>query len=226
MRRALLTAGVFALLAMIYVPTPRYGYRFIFSQQDTSIALFQLLVNVAFAALAGAIVVNLSKRALYVIGACIAIVAVCLAVVAVLANAKDATGRAAGDEIYADRLLKWQERQYGQMDRVQLTEDHLHAAAYNWRLAFRFDESNRVEKRADEVAKMSATERQRINQGAEVPTYDSKGWTQESTRTTEAGPWLNQEPPGTRYYRDYKRIIYRVYPPGVRPGAEMVGRSL
>ena len=28
------------------------------------------------------------------------------------------------------------------------------------------------------------------------------------------------DPPGTRYDRDYKRIIYRVYPPGVRPDAE------
>ena len=106
------------------------------------------------------------------------------------------------------------------MDRVEMAAAHLHAAAYNWRCALRFDEAKRAEQRAQEVAKMSAAERQRINQGAEVPPYDSKGWTQESTRTTEAGPWLNYDPPGTRYYRHYKRIIYRVYPPGVRPDAE------
>jgi hypothetical protein len=52
------------------------------------------------------------------------------------------------------------------------------------------------------------------------PTYDSKGWTQESTGSTERGPWLNHDPPGTRYYRDAQRVIYRVYPPGVRPNAE------
>jgi len=55
LRRTLLTAGVFALLAMIYVPTPHQGYRAIFSQRDTSIAFFQLLANVVFAALLGGI---------------------------------------------------------------------------------------------------------------------------------------------------------------------------
>jgi hypothetical protein len=77
LRRTLLFAGVFALLAMLFVPEPTRsggGYRPFFAGSD--IAFFQLLVNVAFAALAGAIVANLSKRALYVIGACIAIVAV------------------------------------------------------------------------------------------------------------------------------------------------------
>lgn len=52
------------------------------------------------------------------------------------------------------------------------------------------------------------------------PTYETKGWTQESTGSTEAGPWLNYAPPGTRYYRDANRVIYQLYPPGVRPQAE------
>jgi hypothetical protein len=66
--RTLLVAGVFALLAMIYVPgpAPRPGwaahYRFIFSQHETGIALFQLLVNVAFAATVGALAANIPKR--------------------------------------------------------------------------------------------------------------------------------------------------------------------
>lgn len=55
---------------------------------------------------------------------------------------------------------------------------------------------------------------------ASAPTYDSKGWTQESTRSTEIGPWLDYSPSGTRYYRDANRVIYRVFPPGVRPDAE------
>ena len=82
-----------------------------------------------------------------------------------------------------------------QRDRVKEAEDNLRSAAKKWRLAWRSGEAKRVEQRAQEVAKMSAAERHRINQGAEVPTYDSKGWTQESTRTTEAGPWLNYDPP-------------------------------
>ena len=57
--RMLLTAGLFALLAMIYVPTPAKPYhaahyRFVFSQDDTSVAFFQWLENVVFAALVGA----------------------------------------------------------------------------------------------------------------------------------------------------------------------------
>ena len=55
---------------------------------------------------------------------------------------------------------------------------------------------------------------------ATAPTYDSKGWTQESTRSTEIGPWIDYSPSGTRYYRDSNRVIYRVFPPGVRPDAE------
>lgn len=49
------------------------------------------------------------------------------------------------------------------------------------------------------------------------PTLDSKGWTQESTGSTEIGPWLNYSPPGTRYCRYADRTIQRLYPPGVRP---------
>lgn len=49
------------------------------------------------------------------------------------------------------------------------------------------------------------------------PTFDSKGWTQESTGSTEIGPWLNYSPPGTRYCRYADRTIQRLYPPNVRP---------
>ena len=65
--RTLLFAGVFALLAMLFVPTPeqhghRAGYRWIFDRSDTSIAFFQLLLNVGFAALVGALASNLTRR--------------------------------------------------------------------------------------------------------------------------------------------------------------------
>ena len=52
-----------------------------------------------------------------------------------------------------------------------------------------------------------------------APTYDTEGWTEESTNSTDVGPWLNYDPPGTRYYRDANNVIYRVFPPGVRPNA-------
>jgi hypothetical protein len=52
------------------------------------------------------------------------------------------------------------------------------------------------------------------------PSYNSEGWTQESTGSTEVGPWLDYSPPGTRYCRYADRTIYRVYPPGVKPNAE------
>jgi hypothetical protein len=63
LRRTLLFAGLFALVAMVFVPSPRSGYRLIFDTSDTSVAFFQLLLNVTFAAVAGAIVANLSRRA-------------------------------------------------------------------------------------------------------------------------------------------------------------------
>lgn len=50
--------------------------------------------------------------------------------------------------------------------------------------------------------------------------YDANGWTQESTNSKEAGPWLNHSPPGTRYCRLLDRTIVRVYPPGVMPNAD------
>jgi len=69
LKRTLFTAGVFALLAMIYVPAPAQPhsyssahYRLIFSQHETGIAFFQLLVNVAFAATVGALAANIPKR--------------------------------------------------------------------------------------------------------------------------------------------------------------------
>lgn len=52
------------------------------------------------------------------------------------------------------------------------------------------------------------------------PSYNTEGWTQESTGSSEDGPWLKYSPPGTRYCRNADRTIIRVYPPGVMPNAE------
>lgn len=49
---------------------------------------------------------------------------------------------------------------------------------------------------------------------------ESQGWTQESTNSTEAGPWLQYSPQGTRYCRLADRTIVRLYPPYTMPNAE------
>jgi hypothetical protein len=120
LRRTLFTAGVFALLAMIYVPAPAQQhpfshahYRFIFSQDETGIAFFQLLVNVGFAALLGAILAiilaklatilaKVPKRALYATAACIAVVVLG---VGVFAFCQAAAIRAQSDEENAEELI-------------------------------------------------------------------------------------------------------------------------
>jgi hypothetical protein len=74
------------------------GYRFIFSSEDTSIAFFQLLLNVGFAALLGAILATIipkitkaarkiPKWVWYVTGGCITIAALTVGIFA-LAQAK------------------------------------------------------------------------------------------------------------------------------------------
>jgi hypothetical protein len=150
-RRTLLTAGVFAVLAMIYVPTPRHGYRFIFSQEDTSIAFFQLLLNVGFAALLGAIlatiVPNISRRTLFLTAGWIAVVALSVGVFAFL---QAAAIRAQSDEKNAEELLVF----YATYSQWILTK--FRNAATNWRLALRFDEATRVEKRIKELQKHAA----------------------------------------------------------------------
>ena len=59
---------------------------------------------------------------------------------------------------------------------------------------------------------------------AKEPTYETIGWTQESSESAEAGPWLKYDPPGTQYCRYGDRIIHKLYPPGVRPNAEPANR--
>lgn len=59
-----------------------------------------------------------------------------------------------------------------------------------------------------------------INKQNEKPSYDAKGWTQESTNSKETGPWIDHSPSGTRYCRLADRTIVRVYPPGVMPNAD------
>ena len=46
------------------------------------------------------------------------------------------------------------------------------------------------------------------------------GWTQENTGTAEIGPWLNYDPPGTRYCRNHDRTIQKLFPPNTKPAPE------
>lgn len=79
-----------------------------------------------------------------------------------------------------------------------------------------------------QAAEQSQTQRESLaatagstnSRDVDKPTYDTHGWTQDNTGSTETGPWLKYDPPGTRYCRNYERSIHRLYPPGVRPNAE------
>lgn len=105
------------MLAMIFVPMPMDrgrggGYRLIFDKSNTGVAFFQLLVNVTFAALLGAITANLSKRtlrvitpskrALRVIATCVAVALIGLGVFALVHSAE----RAKADEENAEFVLR------------------------------------------------------------------------------------------------------------------------
>jgi hypothetical protein len=200
LRRTLLTAGVFALLAMVYVPTPAQrfvhpGYRFIFSSEDTSIAFFQLLLNVGFAALLGAIlatiVPNISRRTLFLTAGCIAVVALG---VGVFAFCQAAAIRAQGDERNGEELLVLYPTD------LQWTLTRFRNAATNWRLALRFDEAVRVENRikalqkraaqdwrSDPVVDLSGLPDQAPAQATPAPAKDL-GFVPDPTRQTSPSP--------------------------------------
>jgi hypothetical protein len=146
LRRTLLFAGVFALLAMVFVPTPKHGYRLIFDRSDTSIAFFQLLVNVAFAALVGALVANLPwrkawfRRGLYVTVACVAIV---LGGLAADNNGKYYGSKASLCETWADEAAL--------SVSAKAAADNLREAARDWRCALNFARAARAEERARDI---------------------------------------------------------------------------
>jgi hypothetical protein len=151
---------------MIFVPMPMYdhghrlggGYRFIFDKSNTGVAFFQLLVNVTFAALLGAITANLSKRtlrvitpskrALRVIATCVAVALIGLGVFALVHFAE----RAKADEKSAEYVLRSSpdSSDYG------FAIKKLRNAALNWRNALRFDEAKRLDERANIVEAQKA----------------------------------------------------------------------
>jgi len=58
-----LGAGIGALLAMVFVPCIHQGYEPIFNAAEYRINVAQLVLNISFAALVGALAFNLSRRA-------------------------------------------------------------------------------------------------------------------------------------------------------------------
>jgi len=184
--RTLLTAGVFALLAMIYVPTPHQGYRLIFSQQDTSIAFFQLLVNVVFAALLGAILVtifvHIPKRALYATARCIPIIVIVAVGVGVFVFTEAAANRAQLDEKNGEEVLVLYPTE------LQWTLTKFRNAATNWRLALRFNEATRVENRINELQKHTAQD-WRTDPVVDLSGLPDQIPTPFPSRSAEHGPW-------------------------------------
>lgn len=112
---------------------------------NTSIAFFQLLVNVVFAALLGAIlatiIANIPKRALYVTAGCIAVISLG---VGVFAFCQAAAIRAESDEKNTQELIFWPRASETMYTKFR-------NAATNWRLALRFDQATRVEKMVTEL---------------------------------------------------------------------------
>src|SRR5262249_47798616 len=165
----LLTAGVFALLAMIYVPKAYYGYRLIFSQEDTTIGFFQLMLNVGFAALLGAILaITIPKLPQWTRYGIAAVLMISLIIGLVIAWVADADTRADSDERNARELLRLSDY----YERVSVVSHHrdalIHAidysawastkfrnAAKNYRLFFSSEAANSAEeaaRKADERA--------------------------------------------------------------------------
>jgi hypothetical protein len=195
---------------MIYVPAPsqkhpfsRAHYRFIFSQDETGIAFFQLLVNVAFAALLGAILATivpkiatgvrrLPKRVWLGLGGLV-LIALLIAAGVAWSNLTEAAQR---DERYADELLRARHDVFDQV----VAKSYFRNAAYNWRLALRFDEATRVENKikglqqrpahdwpGDPVVDLSGLPHQAPAQAPEAS--GQRAPTPFPSRSAERGPW-------------------------------------
>lgn len=125
------------------------GYRLIFSQRDTSIAFFQLLLNVGFAALLGAIlatiVAKMSKRARW-ISTCIVAVAIASFVGSKIVQREWLLAEA--EEQYAEASFV---RPYG-ADEIVRARGHFRNAAFNWRVALQFEKAKSAEARANGAA--------------------------------------------------------------------------
>jgi len=107
----LLGAAIGTMLGLLFIPYRRgYGYLPIFngftneSITNVDINLPQLVVNVAFAALVGALVANLSKRGICILTICLAFTGIGIGVWMFSKIRAGAPDRARHDEAYANEL--------------------------------------------------------------------------------------------------------------------------
>jgi len=129
-----------------YLPIYEIG-----GKADVNVA--QLVLNVSFAALAGALAANLPRRAVYLIAACFSVAAIATGIVAVVRISEasvvraqqSAVARAYSDERYADQLLRFARFQSPlQQEDVKKAKLYLLHAAENWHTAGNTAEEQRV----------------------------------------------------------------------------------
>jgi hypothetical protein len=142
MKRTLIFAATFALLAMIYVPGAMHTYqgrsvggryRFIFDQHDTSVAFLQLLVNVLFAGGLGALLAQVPKRFLFIGAAVVIVYAGVTSFIAIKENDN-------ANDLYA-------QRKYGEA---------AHQAAIWWRAGLRFDQAHEDDTACSRAGRVTA----------------------------------------------------------------------
>jgi hypothetical protein len=166
-----LGAAIGALLAMSMVPyvtrgrAGYHGYLPIYEiggKADVNVA--QLVLNVSFAALAGALAANLPRRAVYLIAACLSVAAIATGIVAVVRISEasvvraqqSAVARAYSDERYADQLLRFARFQSPlQQEDVKKAKLYLLHAAENWNIAGNTAEEQRVRAKERNIIDLS-----------------------------------------------------------------------
>jgi hypothetical protein len=221
--RTLLLAGVFALLAMVFVPTPMYehghrvggGYRFIFDNSNTSVAFFQLLVNVAVAALFGAIIANLSKRARRIsawIGGCMVGAAmVGFALYVIIARAQNLA------EVEEHAAHACFTQPFGTKE-IANAKEHFRNAAFQWRLALQFENAKSDEERAntadaemERAAKKARADEEKAKADEEIEKLVAKTkefsrqWQMNAQKVIDAHPELRSE--NSLYALAMKKIL-------------------
>jgi hypothetical protein len=140
-----------------YLPIYEIG-----GKADVNVA--QLVLNVSFAALAGALAANLPRRAVYLIAACLSVAAIATGIVAVVRISEasvvraqqSAVARAYSDERYADRLLQYSRFQSAlQQQDVKKAKLYLLHSAENWHIAGNTAEEQRVRAKEKNVIDFS-----------------------------------------------------------------------
>jgi hypothetical protein len=138
----------------------------------------QLVPNVVFAALVGALIANLSRRGFYWLIACLTLAAIAAGIVAtiriweasIVQAQRSAAARAYSDEQYADRLLQYSRFQSTfQQQNVKKAKLYLLHAAENWHIAGNTAEEQRVRSKEKDVIDFSDLVPTGPNAGSATP---------------------------------------------------------